>query len=167
MYPTAIISSGWARHDNGAQHSWNREKLLLQIFKLVNMNWGELFHHDDVMVWKFFPHWLPLLKRVYRLPMDSPHKDQKCFHRFLSRIAPEKYIENEMIYGLTWITSLWSLLTWFVDDFYSWLCHSWKSLANHPTCDKALFTTNHIFYIFIEVLSNALSVMKVILLACR
>ena len=44
-----------------------------------------------------------------------------------------------MIYGLPWITSItsfWSLVWWFANNFYSWLCHLWKLLANHLTCDQ-------------------------------
>ena len=36
------------------------------------------------------------------------------------------------------------LVRWFANDFHSCLRHSWKSLANHHTCDqKSLFTVTH------------------------
>ena len=42
----------------------------------------------------------------------------------------------------------------FADDFHSWLCHPWKSLANHLTHNKkSLFT---ITYASFYILSNKL-----------
>ena len=56
-------------------------------------------------------------------------------------------VRNKIIHSLPWITIFWSLMRWFANDFHSWLNHSWKSLANHPTRDqKSLFTVTHAFF---------------------
>ena len=63
-------------------------------------------------------------------------------------------IMNEIIYGLSCITSFWPIVKRFTNDFNSWLCHSWKWLANHLICDqKALFTVNHVlFYVSVSII---------------
>ena len=45
---------------------------------------------------------------------------------------------NKIIHSLPWITIFWSLVMRFANDFHSWLCHSWKSLANHLTRDRKI-----------------------------
>ena len=32
--------------------------------------------HDDVIKWKHFPHYLPFVRGIHRLPVNSPHKGQ-------------------------------------------------------------------------------------------
>ena len=34
--------------------------------------------HDDVMRWKHFPHYWPLMREIHRWPVNSPYKDQWC-----------------------------------------------------------------------------------------
>ena len=50
----------------------------------------------------------------------------------------KKRVRNKIIHSLPWITIFGSLVMRFANDFHSWLCHSWKSLANHPTRDPKL-----------------------------
>ena len=54
----------------------------------------------------------------------------------------KKRVRNKIIHSLLWTTIFWSLLCWFANDFHSWqnswLCHSWKSLANHLTYDQKI-----------------------------
>ena len=52
-----------------------------------------------------------------------------------------------MIHSLPRITIFWSLVTWFANDFHSWLRHSWKSLANHLTRDQKSSFTHALFCI--------------------
>ena len=33
-------------------------------------------HHDDVIKWKLFPRYWPIVRRIYRSPVNSPHKGQ-------------------------------------------------------------------------------------------
>ena len=33
-------------------------------------------HHDDVIKWKHFPRYWPFVRRIYRSPVNSPHKGQ-------------------------------------------------------------------------------------------
>ena len=33
-------------------------------------------HHDDVIKWKHFPRYWPLVRRIHRSPVKSPHKGQ-------------------------------------------------------------------------------------------
>ena len=33
-------------------------------------------HHDDVIKWKLFPRYWPLVRGIHRSPVDSPHKGQ-------------------------------------------------------------------------------------------
>ena len=45
-------------------------------------------------------------------------------------------------------------MRWFANDFHSWLRHSWKSLANHPTRDQKIIIHGNsciILYIFERV----------------
>ena len=39
----------------------------------INTSCGE-FHCNDVMTWKCFPYYWPLMKGIHWSPMDSPHK---------------------------------------------------------------------------------------------
>ena len=32
--------------------------------------------HDDVIKWKYFPHWWPFVRGIHRSPVNSPHKGQ-------------------------------------------------------------------------------------------
>ena len=32
--------------------------------------------HDDVIKWKYFPHYWPFMRVIHRSPVDSPHKGQ-------------------------------------------------------------------------------------------
>ena len=32
--------------------------------------------HDDVIKWKYFPHYWPFVQGIHRSPVNSPHKDQ-------------------------------------------------------------------------------------------
>ena len=55
-------------------------------------------------------------------------------HRFVCVLAPEKHqhVKNKTIHVLPWITSFRSLVRWF-NNYHSWLRHSSKLKANHPT----------------------------------
>ena len=33
-------------------------------------------HHDDVIKWKYFPHYWPFVRGIHRSPVKSPHKGQ-------------------------------------------------------------------------------------------
>ena len=35
-------------------------------------------HNDDVIKWKHFPRYRPLVRGIYRSPVNSPHKGQWC-----------------------------------------------------------------------------------------
>ena len=48
-----------------------------------------------------------------------------------------------MMLLLWWITIFWSQRRWFIKDFRSWLRQSWKSLANHLTCDQNIVIHRH------------------------
>ena len=40
-------------------------------------NWATLFkRHDDVVKWKHIPRYWPLVRRIHRSPVNSPHKGQ-------------------------------------------------------------------------------------------
>ena len=67
-----------------------------------------------------------------------------------------------MIYGLLWVT-LWSCKRHFVNEFHSWLCHLWKSLANHLSCvrkiiihDKSSIISNiqYIHLVYVQPISG-------------
>ena len=55
------------------------------------------------------------------------------------------------MYGLPWITSFWSRMRRFANDFHEWCCHKWKSLANPFTsgpkivihCKPHIFLTRY------------------------
>ena len=47
-------------------------------------------------------------------------------------------VRNKIIHSLPWITIFESLVMRFTNDFHSWLCHSWKSLANRLTRDPQI-----------------------------
>ena len=34
--------------------------------------------HDDVIKWKYFPHYCPFVRGIHRSPVNSPHKGQWC-----------------------------------------------------------------------------------------
>ena len=74
---------------------------------------------------------------VMTVPSDNGEMSDR------SLFAAERYVQNikqrvrnKIIHSLPWITIFWSLMRWFANDFHSWLRHSWKSLANHPTRDQ-------------------------------
>ena len=55
----------------------------------------------------------------------------------------KKHVRNKIIHWLPWLTIFGSLMKWFANDFYSWLHHLWKLLANRLTCDpKTVFHGN-------------------------
>ena len=37
---------------------------------------GTTLIHDDVIKWKYFPRYWPFVRRIYRSPVNSPHKGQ-------------------------------------------------------------------------------------------
>ena len=43
--------------------------------------------HDDVMKWKHFPRYWPLMRGIHRSPVDSPHKGQWCRASMFSLIC--------------------------------------------------------------------------------
>ena len=52
-----------------------------------------------------------------------------------------------IMHELPLITTFWSRVRWFANDFHEWRSHEWKSLANHHASDKtSLFTTINVFY---------------------
>ena len=64
------------------------------------------------------------------------------------------HVRNKIIHSLPWITIFLSLMRRFVNDFHSWLRHSWKSLPNRLTRDKkSLFTVTHALF-FISLVTS-------------
>ena len=45
--------------------------------------------HDDVIKWKHFPRYWPLVRRIHRSPVNSPHKGQSRAVLMFSLSAPE------------------------------------------------------------------------------
>ena len=37
-----------------------------------------LFHHDDIIKWKHFPHYWPFVRGIRQSSMNPPHKGQWC-----------------------------------------------------------------------------------------
>ena len=46
-----------------------------------------VYCHDDVIKWKHFPRYWPIVWGIHRSPVNSPHKDQWCGALMLSLIC--------------------------------------------------------------------------------
>ena len=43
----------------------------------IHMWWsGDIYIHDDVIKWKYFPRYWPFVRGIHRRPVNSPHKGQ-------------------------------------------------------------------------------------------
>ena len=42
--------------------------------EIVSMSWHHM--HDDVIIWKHFPRYWPIVRGIHRSPVNSPHKGQ-------------------------------------------------------------------------------------------
>ena len=45
---------------------------------MMDAGWNSREFHDDVIKWKYFPRHWPFVRRIHRLPVNSPHKGQWC-----------------------------------------------------------------------------------------
>ena len=56
---------------------WTNYGFLLRAFSRVFTD-CLMLRHDDVIKWKHFPCYRPLVRGIHRWPVDSPHKAQWC-----------------------------------------------------------------------------------------
>ena len=85
----------WGQHRIPAgQISWlqasSRCKSSLEFLRLLHMShWNIL--HDNVMTWKYFPHYWPFVRGIHWSPVDSPHKGPviKSLDMLLAPLSPQ------------------------------------------------------------------------------
>ena len=42
----------------------------------IHVHWQQFWGHDDVIKWKHFPRYWPIVREILRSPVNSPHKGQ-------------------------------------------------------------------------------------------
>ena len=81
LYPLILLKSqplfwkiGYLWVSSTGTRSSNKLHWLDLTRKRTDSSPGIIFHHDDVIKWKYFPcHW-PFVRGYHRSPVDSPHK---------------------------------------------------------------------------------------------
>ena len=79
--PWKFESNGDFTTRNNFHYIWiAREKLSVKCVPVANPeSW---LSHDDVIKWKNFPLYWPFVRKIHRLPVNSPHKGQWRFDVF-------------------------------------------------------------------------------------
>ena len=64
----------------------------------VYFSWDTMICHDDVIKWKYFPHYWPFVRGIHRPLLNSPHKGQWCgalmFSLICARINGKQRVNN-------------------------------------------------------------------------
>ena len=59
---------------NHRPYSVNEMQLLETVGEIWQLSNCQIWPHDDVMIWKCFPHYWPFVRGIHRSLVDSPHK---------------------------------------------------------------------------------------------
>ena len=76
MYFRFVVSS---RHRDGHQSTWACREVRNTVSSHQFTHLNDVIHrgtHDDVIKWKHFQRYWPLVRGIHRSPVNSPHKDQ-------------------------------------------------------------------------------------------
>ena len=82
-----------------------------------------IYLHDDVMKWKHFPRYWPIVRGIHRSPVNSPHKDQWRGALMFCLICA--WI-NRDVWFETPLRSLWR----HCYDIF-WFEETWQHVASH------------------------------------
>ena len=81
-----------------SKHSWGQRRnrahydVIVMVFKERNT-----YTHGNVIKWKYFPHYWPLVRGIHRSPVDSPREGQWCFLWSAPELTVEQTIETQVV----------------------------------------------------------------------
>ena len=76
---TPTFPSGFRKLPAGSIDYYQRgcftaTRVTMNYHQCPRLGWKKISSHDDILPWKCFPHYWPMVKGIYWLPVDSQHK---------------------------------------------------------------------------------------------